>query len=148
MDESADRQGGRHVGVARCAFEKALLARCANCDLSMRRAVAEREEILCNSQIAHINCTTLLSMLRERATFALKLAPAGRGITHAASMKLECGGLRGLEESLGDVEPDVHRLLLSAAERFGGLANLPWPGIVRAVMDWQLRRRSNGNVRR
>lgn len=140
MDESAFRAMRGAANPQPCVFEKALLARCAGCELAIRRALAEREAIACSSPVARTNCDTLLAMLRERSAFALK-RPPGAPLPHALTMKLQCGGWRGLQQAVDVEESDVHRLVVAARERHDGLAHLPWPEIVASVLAWQGRRR-------
>jgi hypothetical protein len=144
IDEAAFQAARDAANRMPCVFEKALLARCAGCEVAARHALAEREAIACSSPVARTNCDTLLAMLRERSAFALKL-PAGAPLPHAVTMKLQCGGLRGLQQALDVDESDVHRLVVAARERHGGLAHLPWPAIVAAVQSWQGRRRHAGD---
>ena len=73
MDESAFRAARGAIDRQPCVFEKALLARCADCGLAARHALAEREAIGCGSPVARANCATLLGLLRERCAFALKI---------------------------------------------------------------------------
>ena len=141
MDELAYRAARCAVNASPCVFEKALLMRCTVCELASRHALAEREAVACTSAVARMNCAMLVELLRERATFALKLAPSSQSIAHAAMMKLQCGGLAGLQHALEVREPDVHRLVVQAQARWGSLVDLPWPQIVRAVVQWQGRRR-------
>ena len=145
MDETAYRATRRAVNPLPCVFEKALLARCADCTLAVRHALAEREAVACASPVARTNCTTLLALVAERSAFALRLPRGGEPLPHAVTMKLQCGGLRGLGESLGLAETDVHGLVVAAQGRHGRLADLPWPAIVAAVAGWQVRpRRARG----
>jgi hypothetical protein len=140
MDEAAFREARGAAIPQPCVFEKALLARCAGCEIAVRHALAERETIACSSPVARTNCATLLAMVRERSAFALKLQP-GAPLPHALAMKLQCGSLRGLQEAVDVEERDVHRLVVAARERHDGLAQLPWPAIVATVLAWQSRRR-------
>jgi hypothetical protein len=142
VDESAFRATRGAIERQPCVFEKALLARCADCSLASRHALAEREAIGCGSPIARANCATLLGMLRERCAFALKLARRDGPVPHAIAMRLQCGGLRALARAMdaGDAR-DVHALVAAAGDRHGALSDLPWPGIVAAVAAWEGRRR-------
>jgi len=144
MDEAAFRVARTAAIAQPCVFEKALLARCSSCEVAARHALAEREAIACSSPVARTNCGTLLAMLRERSAFALKL-PAGAPLPHALTMRLQCGGLRGLRKALDADESDVHRLVVAARERHDGFAHLPWPVIVAAVQSWQGGRRHAGD---
>ena len=143
VDETAFRAARRAANPQPCVFEKALLAGGSACEMSARHALAEREGLACTSPVARTNCGTLLALLRERCAFALKLAPDAAP-PHARLLKLQCGGLAGLAEVAGSGDTDVHRLVAAAHERYGSLADLPWPAIVAAVQAWQGRRRHRG----
>jgi hypothetical protein len=141
VDEHAYRDARGAAVPLPCVFEKALAAGCARCATSVRRALAEREAIGCASPTAHTNCATLAALLRERATFALRLPPTGP-LPHAAAMRLACGGLAALRDCAAPEEADVHRAVASAQARYGSLADLPWPQVVAGVVAWQGRRRA------
>jgi hypothetical protein len=142
MDETAYRHAQLAHDRTPCVFETALLARCAVCKLAARQALAEREIVGCTSAAAHTNCATLVALLRERVAFALKLPRPGEPLAHAVTMKLQCGSVTGLQPALNTTEPDVHRLVLAARERWGDFIDLPWPEVVREVVAWQARRRA------
>jgi len=120
-----------------CVFAKALLARAAVCELAQRRQVAERETIECQSPVARMNCTTLAALLHERARFVLRLPCPGQPVMHAQSLRLQCGGLLGLQQALAAPAPDVHRMVAAAHERHASLTDLPWASIVQVVAQWQ-----------
>lgn len=131
--------------AAGCAFAQAITARLAGCPLAVGRAVAEREAIDCASAVARANCATLRALLRERATFALRLPPPGRPVTHATELRLQCGGLAGLHAALpGSPAPesDVHGLVAFARQSCGGLVAIAFEPVVAAIMQWQPRRRA------
>ena len=120
-----------------CIFTKALLARGAVCELAQRRAVAEREIIECPSPVARTNCGTLSALLHERARFALRLPGPGQPLIHAQALRLQCGGLQGMQQALAAPVADVHRMVGLAHERHHSLTDLPWASIVQAVVHWQ-----------
>ena len=143
MDETAYRSARGEINRLPCVFEKALLARCAVCQLAEHHALAERETIACTSPVARAECGQLAGLLREKSAFALRLATTQRILPHAMVMKIQCGGLSGMQQVL-DAEapaPDVHRLVRLARERHGELAALPFSEIVKGVAAFQLRRR-------
>lgn len=143
MDEAAYRSARGEINRLPCVFEKALLARCAVCQLASHRALAERETIACTSPVARAECGQLAGLLREKSAFALRLANTRRILPHAMVMKIQCGGLAGLRDVL-DAEapaPDVHRLVLLARARHGDLAALPFSAIVKGVAAFQPRKR-------
>jgi hypothetical protein len=126
--------------AAACVFAKALFARSAQCALARRRAIAEREVIECPSPVARMNCRTLEQLLRERARFVLKLH-AGTPLMHAQALRLQCGGLQGLQQALDAPTGDVHQLVGLAHERHGSLTDLPWDRVVQTLVQWQPRAR-------
>jgi hypothetical protein len=120
-----------------CVFAKALLARAAVCELAQRRAVAERDILECPSAVARTNCTTLAALLHERARFALRLPGPGQPLIHAQALRLQCGGLKGMQRALEAPSADVHRMVGAAHERHGSLTDLPWEAIVQVLVEWQ-----------
>ena len=141
MDEAAFHARRKALDHAPCAFEKALLAGCAACELAQRHALAERELVACTASVARTDCETFLALLRERATFALRLPLPHVPAAHAVAMKLQCGGIAGLQQALAGADAGVHGLLATATARFGSLLDLPWPELVRGVVAWRGRRR-------
>jgi hypothetical protein len=143
MDEAAYRSARGEINRLPCVFEKALLSRCAVCQLAASHALAERETVACTSPLARAECGQLAGLLREKSAFALKLTTTQRILPHAMMMKIQCGGLQGLQQVL-DADapaPDVHKLVLLAREQFGDLASLPFSEIVKGVAAFQLRKR-------
>ena len=140
MDETAYRNARGGINRLPCVFEKALLLGCAACALALRHALAERETLACADPAAHADCRAFHRLLREKSQFALKLGAAEERIPHAKEMKLQCGGLRGLQEALG--KPlDVH-LLVHGAD----IPELPYSRIIQGVAAWQGRRRSGADA--
>lgn len=145
MDEQAYQASRRVLNPAPCVFERAILAGCAQCELSRRRALAEREVVTCSVPVARINCATLASLFHERATFALRLPRAGVPMAHAKAMQLQCGGLRGLQAALAEPVPDVHLMVRQAQADDASLLELPWEKIVAAIVAWQSPRRASAH---
>jgi len=142
----------RQTAVPRpCAFERALLARCAGCSLARPVLLAERESIGCSSAPAGERCRAYRGLLRESARFALRI-DAGGPLPFAKEIRLQCGGLIGLDDSLredahGGAVPaaapaDVDALLREALARYGGLEALPYSRIIRAVIRYEPRPRA------
>lgn len=168
MDESAFRQARDAMAARPCAFEKALLAGAGACSMAERRNIAEREAIACGSSAAREECAALCALLRQKSAFALKLTQVEGALPHAKEMKVQCGGLLGVQRSIDPgvaaaapvgafasaaAAPaaavpqgpppiaDVHGLVRAAAGKFGALANLPYSAIVQSVVAHQIRRR-------
>jgi len=156
MDESAFRQVRDAMAAHPCAFEKAMLAGACACPVAERRNIAEREAVTCSSPPARTQCAALRALLRQNSAFALKLTQLDAPLPHAKEMKLQCGGLHGVqlalahatavistakaEQELASVA-DVRGLVQAAREEFCGLQNLPYSAIVQSVVAHQIRRR-------
>jgi hypothetical protein len=82
--------------------------------------------------------------LRRNAAFALHRVRQEERLTHAQEMKVQCGGLAGLQQALtgADTVDDVSALMRAARRSRGGLEDLPWSEIVQSVAAWQPRRRA------
>jgi len=162
MDESAFRRARDRANPQPCAFEKAMLAGACACSLAERQNIAEREAVACGSVPAREQCAALRDLLRQNAAFALKLTHVEGPLPHAKEMKVQCGGLQGLQRAAAPaIDPrasaaqemplvvpqglapvaDLHSLAQACAGKFGGLANLPYSAIVQSVVAYQIRRR-------
>lgn len=126
-----------------CPFGRAVLAGEAGCTLARRRPRGEHEAILCASEPARTHCSSLFTLLRERARFALKL-PAGEvPIPHVQMMRLQCGGARAIAAAMGETAPrDLHELVADARARWGSLGEAPFGEMIASLVAWQPRRRS------
>lgn len=144
MDETAFRQARKAAVEHPCPFEKTLLAGCGTCALAQRRNIAEREAVACREGAAGEACAALLGLLRRNAAFALHLSHPDERLTHAQEMKVQCGGLAGLQRTMTGAEEvgDVHALVQAAGRMQGGLEGLPWSAIMQSVAAWQPRRRA------
>jgi len=158
MDEAAFRQTRGAVNPQPCVFEKAILARCCACSLSGRQNIAEREAVACSSPGAHEQCALLRALLRQKSAFALKLTQVEAPLPHSQEMKVECGGLLGVQlalasEAVQSIEgraaetqglapvADVHSLVRTAMETSGDLSKLPYSTIVQSIVAYRIRRR-------
>lgn len=141
---TTSEQGGAPLP---CAFAKAVLARQGRCPLMTMTLEGEAEHPTCASPVANTNCLTLKALLRERATFVLRLPPPAAPLSHGAQMRVQCGGLRGLAVALGepDAPPaDIHALVSRAREGFGGFLGIPFDTVVASMVRWEGRARAAG----
>ena len=150
MDETEYRQTYHEVNERRCVFEKAINARRCTCDLSQRFNLADREGVSCTSETGAIRCRQLLDLLRDNARFALQMTNVPGPLPHAKEVKVQIGGMLGLQKLLrpemidDDVVHDINGLAEVAIQRFNSLDNLPYSEIVKSVVSFEgrLRRRS------
>ena len=149
VDETAFRQARGEINRVPCVFERALLARHADCELAVRHQIAERETVACTKAEAHADCAELSVLLREKSAFALGLTGTPGILPHAMAMKIQSGGLDGLKALLDIAEPapDIRQMVGQAKQRYGDLATLPFSEIVQGVAAWKPRRRHSGAPR-
>ncbi len=134
------------VDNARCPFEKAILSTQCACELATRFSIAERTGVECRSDIARNNCVTLLSLMRDRARFALKVTDTTGALAFGKEMKVMIGGLLGLQRQISpeqnaDRVPDIHALVQQAQTAYGSLPNLPFQQIIKYITAFQNKRR-------
>ncbi|MBT9611861.1 MAG: hypothetical protein IV108_01175 [Burkholderiales bacterium] len=145
LDENAYRNAYTEVNPLQCVFERAILCRCCGCEHAIKRNIAEREAAGCLNAPAHALCVELKKALRLAAAFTFKLAHPDEPLPHTKELKLQCGGLLGVErvlmpEATGPVA-NIFGILSAAAEQYGSLASLPYQEIVHAIHAYEPRPR-------
>ncbi len=133
MDETAFRQRLAELHERACPFAKSILTRCAGCSKSFKHNIAEREVVVCGSDEAHARCIALRDLLRHNFTFALGKLNIEGPLPHAQEMRMQCGGMKGLQFLIdeNDEVSDIHELLNNAQQKFGDLADFPYSQIIR-----------------
>jgi hypothetical protein len=147
VDESQYRQTYRDVNQRRCVFEKAINARRCTCSQAQRFNLADREGVACVSGHGNLRCQRLLELLRNNASFALQLKEVPGPLPHAKEMKVQIGGMLGLQQLLdparagADQVHDINALAHQAERQFKDLAALPFTEIVKSIVHFQVRPR-------
>lgn len=133
MDETAYRQILSSSVPSACPFEKSILSGCAACSKAEKRNIAEREIVACNDAQALERCIALRNLFRINFTFALGRPHIDGPLPHAQEMRMQCGGLKGLQVMLDDSDQvtDVAELLEMSQQKFGSLSDFPFEQIVR-----------------
>ncbi len=150
MDETEYRQTYREVNERRCVFEKAINARRCSCKLSQRVNLADREGVSCTSETGCNRCKQLLDLLRNNARFALQLTNVPGPLPHAKEVKVQIGGMLGIQKFLhpemdDELVHDINGLNEAALQHFSSLDKLPYSEIVKSIVNFEgrLRRRSH-----
>jgi hypothetical protein len=147
VEENEYRSAYRSVNRRRCVFEKVILTRRCSCTCSSRFYLADREGISCNSAEANQRCGCFLELLRENARFALKITSLQEELPHAKEIKVQNGGLLGLQRVLrpdlgADTVADVAKLTTLGERTFGSLQQFPFREIVKSILNFEGRRRT------
>ncbi len=143
VDELAFRQARHFANVQSCAFGKAVLAGCCSCSLAKKHYIAERESVVCVDLSARNRCISMHQLLRLNSAFALNHIHADEPMTHAQEVKLQCGGLIGLQLAVNNTKAvaDVVTLLDAARGKFGDQQMFPYSQIVQSVAAFRPRKK-------
>lgn len=148
MDQDAFRRTYRDVNERCCAYEKSILTNQCGCSQAERFCIAEREGVRCLSDEGQTRCLELLRLLRQQARFALRTDRDKSILPHGKAMRIQVGGLRGLETVLSDTQEtpttigDVYNLVGRALQQYHRLDKLPFSKIMQQVAAYRGRSRS------
>ncbi|MGM0594094.1 MAG: hypothetical protein ACQETD_06120 [Pseudomonadota bacterium] len=145
MDEKEFKKTFRDVNAAPCVFAKAILRRCAHCSRSQKLFIAEREAVACKSPGARQRCAEVLEILHQKAIFALRLPHPETVLPHGKELKVQCGGMLGLQQALrdengaSDMIEDIHDLLEGAVTEYREVDALPYGEVVKGITRFKPR---------
>lgn len=148
MEENQYRDTYHSINTCRCVFEKSINSRRCQCSLSHRFCLADREGVRCTVDLAQKRCQTLLKSLRNNAIFAMGLTRIDAALPHAKEVKVQTGGLLGLQLLLEPQQPlasgiqDIHFLINQAIEHYHSIDEFPYDEIVKQITRFE------GRVRR
>ena len=146
VEEDAYRSTYHEVNRRRCAFEKVVLTHRCSCTCSTRFYLADREGISCDSGTSHGSCIRFLELLHENARFALRITTRETELPHAKEIKVQNGGLLGLQRVLrpdlaSDTVSDIAALIATGNKTFGSPEQFPYREIVKSIASFEGRRR-------
>jgi NAD(P)-dependent dehydrogenase (short-subunit alcohol dehydrogenase family) len=131
----------------KCAFSQTLIGGqfgCAHAEPVVRRGGAE---IACRSADAAQRCAILMPCLKAAALPAFGVEDDLLSMPHSVLVKIQFGGLLGVQRLLdgagSDVDsvPDINALVERALEKFGALDAVPCADIVDVMIGFKPRRR-------
>lgn len=143
MDEIAFMHALGSVNPKPCAFGKVILSRHCMCSKVVKRYAAEREMVACTVDAEREQCGELLGMLRQNSAFALKMTHITLPLPHGPEMRVQYGGLQGLQQEVDGISEvtDISALVAAAKEKFGKLESLPYSKIVQSVVSCEVRKK-------
>jgi len=143
VDEIAFMHALGSVNPKPCIFGKVILSRHCMCSRVVKRYAAEREMVACSVDADRAQCGELLDKLRQNSAFALKLTHITLPLPHGPEMRVQYGGLQGLQlEINGSSEvTDITTLVSDAKKKFGNFDSLPFSTIVQSVVNCEVRKR-------
>lgn len=142
MDENEFRKTYRRIKGVDCVFERIILTRRCGCVHARKFNLAEREGVSCADHNARQGCVELLELLHTHARFALQLTDVRGPLPHGKEIKVQGGGLLGLQRTLhadnrADTVENVRALIQGAQSRFGALDQVPAAEIVKSITGYQ-----------
>ena len=149
MEENEYKSSYSEIANIRCEFEKALTSNKAKCSNARHFCLADREGYACKSRVSSAKCHELLGLLRESSRFILKLQQTGNKLPHNMEIRVQAGGLSGIQALLTpqqqDMVEDIFALLEQAEIEFGSLEKLPYSRIVKSIRSYQGRKSRKRN---
>jgi hypothetical protein len=148
VEENEYRATYHAINDRLCVFEKAINARRCSCEQSARFNLADREGVACKSGTGNAMCAGLLETLRRNARFSLRLTHADGPLPHAKEIRVQVGGLLGVQQLIGpdstpqDTVNNIYALCKSTYARYKNLQGLPLDRIMQAIVSFQGRRKS------
>jgi len=129
----------------KCAFSGTLVSEQFGC--SCARAVVRRggPEIACGGADEHMRCAKLFDCLKSASLPAFGVPDDPLQMPHSVLLKVQFGGLAGIQRLLGtstdDIVRDINALVADAVEKFGGLDQVPCADLVEGIVTCTIRRR-------
>lgn len=150
VDERQYRQTYRDVNPTPCPYERSILTPYCACEKSQHILIAERESGSCSAAEMQKNCQSYLRYVRSKASFTLKETRRNEPLAYSKEMKIQCGGLLGLQSIMGHSDgqtiENVYQLMSKALKQYSCFEELPIEPVLRAINQFQIRRRRGSNV--
>ncbi len=146
MDEDYFRATYKQLNPDRCCFEKSITAKRCSCQYAIKFLLASREGVKCNNQESKEKCLLFLSTLRDHARFALKQTKIDGPLPHKKEIKIQVGGLLGLQNAIDLTNSSDKRnidniiiLLKNAINNFRSIEEYPYDDIIQSVVNFEIR---------
>ncbi|MBC8520139.1 MAG: hypothetical protein H8D24_07015 [Gammaproteobacteria bacterium] len=126
-----------------CPFAKAILNGHSRCKFSETFHISERHGVQCTQPSTQQLCAQLSSQLHHQSHFALGVTRIPKQITSNMELRIQCGGLNGLQQctSREDETTDIATLIEMATEMFGAIDKMPYQQIIQSISQWAPKRR-------
>ncbi len=128
----------------KCAFSGTLMGGGFGCDQAEQVIRRGGPDIACQSQTAHERCEELFQRMKAAALPAFGVEDDLLSMPHSVLVKIQFGGLLGLQHQEGDnaaVVKNVHALVNQALQKHGDLNSIPYSSLVTEMTSYKLKRR-------
>lgn len=130
----------------KCAFSSTLITNQFGCEKAEQVTRRGGPDIACTSDAAHQRCEKLFRQMKAAALPAFGVEDDLLSMPHSVLVKIQFGGLLGLQRHLGggadsgDVK-NIHALVDQAIGKYNSLDAVPYPALVQDMITYKLRRR-------
>lgn len=131
----------------KCAFSNTLVTNQFGCEKGEQVARRGGPDVACTSDAAHQRCERLFQRLKQAALPAFGVEDDLLSMPHSVLVKIQFGGLLGLQHLLGNGAGEstevtnIHALVGRAVEKHGGLDAIPCQAFVEHMISYKLKRR-------
>lgn len=144
MDRKLRQTGNDSRALPTCPYEKAILDRTCACPHAGRSKAGSRYMVRCAFEDGNVACVKVLSCFRKMTNFAFGAPGTPSALTRAQALRLQCGGLLGLQNALDKVVhnhrvDDICALVRRALKRYGSVERFPGQDIVRGIASFDKR---------
>lgn len=131
---------------AHCPFRKTILGGTCQCSRAEMAHLPTGCSVICTSLNAFGQCEQFLDHLINAAQFALHYVDGTDSLTHGKLMKVQHGGLKGLQVLINDsgqAVEDIYGLLNDAITRYVAVEMIPVEALLPYIKAHQNKRRKN-----
>ncbi len=131
----------------KCPFNQPLRSAAFGCVQGLAVTRRDGPDVCCTSATAQARCTTLFDRLKQAALTALGMADDPLQVPHSIIVKVQFGGLLGLQHRLGvassapDRVADIHTLVEQAVNAFGSVDDVPCSDLAAHITAYKAKRR-------
>lgn len=143
MEEDEYRSTYHEINERRCIFEKSINSRRSTCEHGRRFNLADREGVACSSEAGNARCQVFVDRIRKNASFALQQLHINGPLPHAKEVKVQTGGLLGLQSQLypekegAEQVENIAALLREALDRYQEFDHLPYTELVKSIVHFE-----------
>ena len=130
-----------------CPFSATLVKDDFGCMQATKIIRRGGSEIACSSADAQLRCTDLFQKLKDTALPEFELEDDLLQIPHGVLVKIQFGGLLGLQRLSNTTEPtasdirDIDTLIETSIETYESINNIPFSSLCEDITNYQLTRR-------
>ena len=128
----------------KCAFAATLMGGEFACIKAIPVTRRAGPDMACTDHAAHERCAALFEKLKSIALPAMGYEDDLLSMPHSALVKIQFGGLQGLQRLIGEGEggiEDINALVDRVLARYGGDASPPYAELAKDISGYKLKRR-------